>query len=257
MRVIVSKSKVARTVELPNWLTKAARKQKDKLPFDSEQQLQLIDQAQDAFVALQEMYDDTPRTFDHHMLKPSFFHKVRLDNRDFERATLDLYDDQLSVCQLYLQLVLLKGHDLMHAYLRAARAKELHSIALLGRAMLELAVMAADSLRLSMHYYQQLAMLKSNDPIPFSKEFETHVEDRLYKSIWGTRLGTGNLGDGNKNRVHTPLWGEDPITERESAINIVGVFKTRAKRKDEAKLAYKLYEILCDVVHPAALGFQI
>lgn len=141
--------------------------------------------------------------------------------------------------------------------MRAARTNDIFSMALLGRAILELGIVSADTMRKPLAFFKYLA---TTGKIPVTDDLQNAVEESLVKAIWGSRIGTGDLGDGKTNKPSTPLYDEKEVLEGfVTAKNIMSAIKGRAKRigGENGKSEYRIYEILSDLVHPSALGYQL
>ena len=131
-------------------------------------------------------------------------------------------------------------------------------MALTGRAILELGIVAADIMR---HPLSIFKIIAEENKFPVGDDLQQILEESLVKAIWGTRIGSGDLGDGKgKQKKNTPLYTEDPMPEGfVTAKNIMTAIKGRARRVSNGGgvSEYRIYEILSDVVHPSAYGFQM
>ena len=126
-----------------------------------------------------------------------------------------------------------------------------------GRAILELGMVSADAMRKPLAFFKHFA---TTGKIPITDDLQNAVEESLVKAIWGSRIGTGDLGDGKKNKPSTPLYYEKEVLGGfVSAKNIMSIIQGRAKRigGEKGKSEYRIYEILSDLVHPSALGYQL
>jgi hypothetical protein len=170
---------------------------------------------------------------------------------------LKYWEDQFSVASLLAHLSVARGMKLLNGFLKGCREVDIFAMALQGRAILELGVMTADYLRNPLAIFDRMARERKFIHLD---DLDKKLEEPIVQAIWGTRLGSSNLGDGKKGRVATPLWSSGELhRDFEIAKNILTSFQGRARRIESGlgKTEFKVYEILSDVVHPAALGYQL
>jgi hypothetical protein len=177
-------------------------------------------------------------------------------------------------CSFYMQINIQRARHLLDVFIRCNRTNEVFGMALAGRAVLELSICAEENLQFFFDSFPKQNRLAQRAGQWTTEEFqaifelvqrdiENSNELRIGRALFGSRLGTSTLGDSNKSgkRSSTPLWDNSPLGDRNvSATNIVTMFQKRAKRLktfgkgDDGLLSYKLYELLCDIVHPSMLG---
>jgi len=144
----------------------------------------------------------------------------------------DFYTDQINVAALYQQLNINRGSLLLGSFTRNCYGRDLFGMALAGRALLELGVVAADSLRIPLGVFEKIISLPG-DSMPIFEDMEDAVEKTLLKAIWGTRIGSSDLGDGSrrKKKPGTPLWDYVPVPSELRSKNILASFQGRGRRQ--------------------------
>ena len=234
--------KIKSAVRVPKWLLDTIRNDAATLPIDSELSGALIhinyafEKFQDCFVALPEVKD---------------FFLVDGDalNKHSKFDLVEYWVDQLAVIELFVGLTLIRGMHLLKSFVRDARTEDLFAMAMSGRALLELGICSADALR---YPAELIRHFTDKDEVPFGEGLADHLEQPLLQAIWGSRIGTGTL------KKSKPLSEEGLPEGFLLARNMMTAIQGRANRMDDVGIAeYRVYEILCDVVHPSALGYQM
>lgn len=241
--------------ELPTWLRSTAKNCVDELPIESKEGKQIVTLAAVTIENFVKAYEDLPKTQTFSLME-----KEELERTGGVEAIVQLHSDFSEMVFMLRTMAFMRAYDLLNSYLRSARTKEYFTLANMGRSALELGIVVADSSRTMMPLLQSIADVPKGSLLGLSSEKEDQAyiakaEDDLYKAVFGSRIGTGNIGDKHK----TSPWGENEIeTERTVSRNIMTHFQGRARRmKHDVALAdLRIYEIMCDIVHPSAFGYQ-
>jgi hypothetical protein len=160
---------------------------------------------------------------------------------------LDLTNQALA----YGTLAAWKWKSLAISLVRALNERELISPSLMSRSMMELSTATLLNVREAIGVFAAAA---SRDDVVFVEpEQFKRIEESLYKAIWGTRIGSSKLAD------KKPLWERSPYPDGQvEVVNVLKGFQTFA-RDDPATFgtAFKIYEWLCDIVHPSTQGMRV
>ncbi len=246
------------------------------LPFTHEEQRQFLKQHEDFYEAFFNLYSRMPKWERFSFHKDVAFQDrlemyLRTNEATQSRSFLTLgramwWKDMLSMSAYFNRLFKEKGMRILNNYLRCSNLKDIIGMALASRALLELGISAASTQKNVIAKFEEAYNKLKNYDDPQKVIFDvaglTQIEQTIVHGIWGTRMYSGNLGDENekKGKTGTSIW-KDMIIPNEimAAKNIMTLIKGRAKRMED-KLGlfdYRIYEILCDVVHPAALGYDL
>jgi len=170
------------------------------------------------------------------------------------------WKDQPTIAECYCNLIIVRGMHLIKNFVRASRVKDYFGMSIASRSILELGVLSAELLKMPMHVITQIG---EQQLMPKDIDKYNFIEESLLKSIWGSRIGTGDLGDGNhkKSKPSTPLYSDEHDYSENNILakNIISAFKQRSRNIENGGgiSEYRIYEILCDVVHPSGLGYQL
>ena len=264
--------RVKNIIEPPAWLLKTIKEHAHELPLENPEYSDAVSHIGYVFSQYETRFNSIDTRQSYQILDAEAFrndcealvsspHNVDVNNEVALKVidkNLEYWEDQLSVAELYSNIAIIRGMHLVRAFVRDARTSDVFSMALTGRALLELGIVAADALRKPLSLFKIIAEDKK---FPVTNDLQQILEENLVKAIWGTRIGSGDLGDGKgKKKPNTPLYeGNQKPEGFETAKNIMSAIKGRARRMSggEGKSEYRIYEILSDIVHPSAFGFQM
>ncbi len=259
------KTNLKHIITLPSEVKKIVKEYSDLLPVEEKSHIYVITEIESVFSSFAECYEQLPdeeifniKSVDSIKDRAKQLMKDVNTQEDFNKqygkVLVGLYNDQINVISLYNHLNILRGFELLKTFTRTIRTNEVFAISLAGRALLELGIVSADQLRHSIAFLKALESAPKNKVlIDKSDYYSKEIEEKMIKAIWGTRIGEGNLGDKKK----TPLWQQNPMEGEPIARNMMTAFKGRANRTSIGKSAYKIYEVLCDIVHPSSFGYQL
>ena len=271
--------KTRKDYEVEQWHQSAIKRALPRLPFTHPEQKEALIHHEYAYKLLYERYAAMPRWERFTYLTEEEFRK-RLKNYVAQAddavsktgngaegllllGNAEYWKDIISMASYLNRLIKERAMRLLKSYLRAARFKDIFGMALAGRALLELGISSAsrqkDIFPPLEEIYEKLTRCENPLSVLFEGAGKTLIEKSIADGIWGTRLYTGNLGDGDKKKVkkETSIWdGIDIPDDNVSARNIIGDIRGRAKRMEDGLgvFDYRVYEVLCDIAHPAALG---
>lgn len=158
--------------------------------------------------------------------------------------------DQTNQALILSALTAWKARSLVDSFVRCMSAGELIAPALLSRAMMELATSTLSNLRETIGVLRAVAA--SEKPIAVDPGQMQRIEETLQRAIWGTRIGSSMLPD------KTRLWSRSPYEGTVEATNVLTAFQKVAREAgDPGAIAFKVYEWLCDIVHPATQGLRV
>ena len=184
-------------------------------------------------------------------MTPTAFEVYASELTELQRFGL-FYADQLHQAQIFVALTAWKMESMLRSLVRSVNCAELVTPALLSRSLMETATSALFHVRESLGVFNAVA--NSEQPIRVPPEQMKRIEERLLRAIWGTRINTSKLHD------KSPLWKRSPYTsgEQMNAENVLGPFQQLAKHdSDVGEAAYRVYEWLCDIIHPATQGLRL
>jgi hypothetical protein len=265
--------------EVEQWHQAAIKRALPHMPFTHPKQKVALLHHEDAYKLLFERYAAMPRWERFVYLIDEEF-KKRIEDyaakqEDITKKTGDYtssflvlrnaeyWNDIISMAGYFNRLIKERAMRLLKSYLRASRVRDVFGMALVGRALLELGVSSANRQRDIVPYLEDIFDRLNRHENPLSVVFEMAgkipIEKAIVDGIWGTRLYTGTLGDGDriKGKKETSIWnGIDIPEDNVSARNILGDIRGRAKRMEDGLgvFDYRVYEVLCDIAHPAGLG---
>ena len=285
----MGKKKASATFQLTPQSISAAKRGCQNPPFSSEEHRRFVLRANNilsAFggLALGEMKSAVLTPFDNEELERILIQWKELSDgeavvpdsvwADIANKLAPHWGTFLSHIALYQQLNLYRGLNLLDVFVRCNRTKEYYGMALASRALLELGVISNENLQFAYSLIPKADAVmengRSGESVQFLEyidlllsEIEAGSQARIRRAIIGTRIGSSNLGDGKSNRGvgPTPLWQIPPFGDHYSrAPNVINAFQKRARRQRSNELdnvgdfSFKIYEILCDIVHPSFLG---
>ena len=272
--------KVIKLYKIPPWHRQAVKRSLPSLPFSSNVLHYAFGYYEWAFQSFVDKYEQLPERQEFSYLTGEEFgrrithyaeSKKPLDRKGVFSdphcdhagvlALAEFWKDIATIVSLLNALARERGMRLLDGFYRCSRTKDCYGLALAGRALLELGVYAATGQSRLLRSLKNVdeTIANSDDPLGVMikpVDFE-ELEEDLYRTIWGTRLYSGKVEIGKRK---VSIWdGPELPSDWPTAKNIMTAFQGRAKRmKGEVGLAaYRIYEILCDVVHPVALGYQM
>lgn len=245
-------------VQLPKWLSSIARSASNSLPFEASESSYLIANAQNHCEMFVDDFNALPKKRKFELIDIEKLAQLEPVEQNFQ-----LWSDLTEMVFMVRAMTANKVSDLLKSYLRGARAEEILTMANTGRSLLETGVVLADSIKNIIHIPRELAAKPKGALMTFGQDQKDldalfKAEDEIYKAIFGSRIGTGTLGDKKK----TSIWPNATIESRQVvSTNIITAFQGRAKRNRNTEgglLALddlRVYEILSDVVHPSGFGY--
>jgi hypothetical protein len=247
---------------LPMWLKKAARENVDTLQLVDPSHALPLQHAEECICALESRFSQLPEKQTFTLMTVEAFND--LVNRSvhphaFESA---FYSEIVEMALMLNRLGLQRAMSLTTAFVRSANTHDYYSIAFIGRGLLELGVVVADSIRHALALIDEIASIPKTHRLVVRDEVGRKriqdVEKNLYNALFGSRIGQGDIGDSAKTSIWDRDWGEYAWSETTSK-NILAHFQGRAKRiKNGAGIsAMRVYTVLCDVVHPSLLGYHM
>lgn len=116
----------------------------------------------------------------------------------------EFWKDIISMASYFNRLIKERAMRLLKSYLRAARFIDIFGMALAGRALLELGITSANRQKDIVPLLEDVSdkLKRHDDPlrVVFIMDGIFPIEKAIVDGIWGTRLYTGNLGDGDRKR---------------------------------------------------------
>lgn len=173
------------------------------------------------------------------------------DDTEYGKYVFGNYWHDMSVMSnMYTTLTLIKSTHLIKSAIRCFHTKEILQLALSIRALLEHTV----------HYQEHMGIIltalnavsESSLLVAVNDEHKKMIEEPLVSAIWGSKIHTTNLGNPNKL-----LFDNADFEGSVNAKNVLTSFQKQSKRNINAKVAFKVYAILSELLHPNALGFEI
>lgn len=199
---------------------------------------------------LLELVEQIPTTKAWDVVTPEHFRK-RTSSLTSPAKIGAFWLDQTNQAIIFGALAAWKSRSIAQSLVRAVNGRELIAPALLSRALLELATATLLHVRDAIGVFIEVA--RSDKPVIGDDVQMKRLEETLEKAIWGTRIGTSKRAD------KTLLWERHPYPDGSvEATNIQTAFqKVAGDRDDAATTAFKVYEWLCDIVHPATQGLRV
>jgi len=258
-------NKIKNIIKLPEWLIKAIRRHQHELPIDNPEISDALIHIDYAFEEYAKRFNELEAKRDFKIMIGEEFLAIFGTHQEGSKPELfthsatalrQYYNDQIETAELYNYLVLTRGMQLVKAFTRDARTQDIFAMALSGRAILELGIFAADAMRHPLSIFRSLA---ETGVMYFGNDLGKKTEEPLRSAIWGTRIGEAALKDKKGDSDTKRYSGKVSLQGFETAKNIMSAIQGRAKRMDdgEGKAEYQIYEILCDIVHPSAFGYQL
>jgi hypothetical protein len=193
---------------------------------------------------------DVPDTMPWDVVTPAYFAEST-KNLPAEAKLGAFWLDMTNQARIYCALSGWKWESMASSLTRALGAKELISPPLLARSMMELSASVLAHVHEALGVFRVVA--SSERPVIGDAAQTERLEEMLNKAIWGSRIGTTKLADG------AALWTRSPYPEGQvQALNILTSFQKLVREiPDVGATAYKVYEWLCDIVHPATQGMRV
>jgi hypothetical protein len=158
--------------------------------------------------------------------------------------------DMTNQALIYGGLSAWKWQSMASSLVRSINSRELIAPSLISRSMMELSTTVLVHVREALGVFKAVA--DSDTPVLAEPEQGRRIEETLHKALWGTRIGSSKLSD------KTPLWSKSPYPEGSvEASNVLTGFQKLARDIPEGAVGFKVYEWLCDLVHPATQGIRV
>jgi hypothetical protein len=162
-----------------------------------------------------------------------------------------LWRDMTNQANTYSLLIAYKTESLLHSLVRSINAKDLVAPAMLSRGLLEQAATAYANAVDILPIFERVA--RANKPVVIPAEQALSLEEKLVRSIWGTRIGKG------RDLKDKTIWEVSPYRGKSiDATNILThLQKLSASKNGLDNSVLRVYEWLSDVVHPGTQGYRM